>query len=58
MSGPFHYVPRMLIARAATVITVTSEMQLCTIINIFARGVSGSTSVGLKADEVLNASAK
>ncbi len=56
--GHGYFVPRMLIARAPTAITVTSEMRLCITISIFARGRSGSTSVGLKAVEVLNASAR
>lgn len=49
-------VPRMFIARAPTATTVISEMMLCTVIIIFALGVSGMTSVGLKAAAVLNAS--
>jgi hypothetical protein len=48
----------MFIARAPTATTVISEMMLCTVINIFARGVSGMTSVGLNAAAVLNASDK
>ena len=44
----------MLIARAATITSVTSETELSTIISIFARPVSGRTSVGLNAVAVQN----
>jgi hypothetical protein len=44
-----------LTARAATSTSVRSAMALSSIIRSFARGVSGSTSVGLNAVAVLNA---
>ena len=47
--------PRTLIARAPTTTIVTSEIELSSIIIIFARGVSGTTSVGLNAVAVENA---
>jgi hypothetical protein len=44
-----YWLPRMLIARAATTMTVTSEIPLSSIISNLARGVSGIASVVLNA---------
>ena len=46
---PQFQLPRTLIARAATTTIVTSEIELSSIIIIFARDVRGMTSVALKA---------
>lgn len=45
----FPQLPRMLMARAATVTSVRSETALSSIISSFARDVSGRVSVGLNA---------
>jgi hypothetical protein len=45
--------PRRLIARDATTASVESETALSSIMSIFARGVSGKTSVGLNAVAVV-----
>jgi len=47
---------RTLTARAATMTSVKSEIVLSSIISIFARRVSGNTSVGLNAVAELNPS--
>ena len=45
---------RMLIARAKTMPSVTSDAPDCTSIIIFAAGLSGIVSVGLNADALVN----
>ena len=45
---------RTFTARASTIPIVTSEVSDCTSISIFAIGVSGIVSVGLKAEALVN----
>jgi len=52
-AGLLRQVGRTLIARDSTTTSVTSEIQLSTVISILARWVYGSASVGLNAVAVL-----